>query len=531
MKKRYIYLYLIGWWLFCVACTGNFCDYNTDLSGITVEDLIIDDNGYGIRLGIIQQGIYFNYDYGKGKNWPFQLIQNLNADMFSGYMHDAKPLNGGSNNSDYNMQDGWNSAMWTHMYSYIFPQIYQSENATRDTHPALFGITKILKVEVMHRVTDYYGPIIYRYFANAEKHYQPDTQKEAYYEFFNELDSAVVALTGYIEEKPESNGFARFDILLDGKYSSWVKFANSLRLRLAMRLASIAPDKARSEIEKIKKNDYGFFERGSEKVAVSTKTGYTNPLGELNLVWNETYMNASMESILTGYDDPRLKAYFVPCTDEKFRGEYRGIRQGTCFAHNHYAGLSRLSVTQATDAPLMTASEVWFLRAEAALRGWTDEDEENCYRNGVMTSFEQWGVYGVEDYLKSERIASNFVDTYETENNMEARCKVSPKWNPSDDKEKKLEKIITQKWIAMFPEGCEAWAEQRRTGYPRLFPVRFNHSRNGCIDSETMVRRLHFPGTLQTEDPKQYSALVKALDGEDHEGTRLWWDTGNNNLK
>ena len=87
----------------------------------------------------------------------------------------------------------------------------------------------------------------------------------------------------------------------------------------------------------------------------------------------------------------------------------------------------------------MTASEVWFLRAEAALRGWTDEDEENCYRNGVMTSFEQWGVYGVEDYLKSERIASNFVDTYETENNVEARCKVSPKWNPSDDKEKKLE--------------------------------------------------------------------------------------------
>ena len=110
MKKRYIYLYLIGWWLFCVACTGNFRDYNTDLSGITNEDLNIDDNGYGIRLGIIQQGIYFNYDYGKGKNWPFQLIQNLNADMFSGYMHDAKPLNGGSNNSDYNMQDGWNSA-------------------------------------------------------------------------------------------------------------------------------------------------------------------------------------------------------------------------------------------------------------------------------------------------------------------------------------------------------------------------------------------------------------------------------------
>lgn len=110
----------------------------------------IDYNEHGIRLGVIQQGIYFNYDYGKGKNWPFQLTQNLNADMFSGYMHDGKPLNGGSHNSDYNLQDGWNSAMWGHTYSYIFPQIYQSENATREKHPGFFGVTKILKVEVMH---------------------------------------------------------------------------------------------------------------------------------------------------------------------------------------------------------------------------------------------------------------------------------------------------------------------------------------------------------------------------------------------
>ena len=145
------------------------------------------------------------------------------------------------------MQDGWNSAMWTHMYSYIFPQIYQSENATRDTEPALFGITKVLKVEVMHRVTDYYGPIIYKNFANARNQYRPDTQKEVYYEFFNELDSAVVSLAGYIEKRPESNGFSRFDLLLDGQYSSWVKFANSLRLRLAMRISAVDPDKAYTE--------------------------------------------------------------------------------------------------------------------------------------------------------------------------------------------------------------------------------------------------------------------------------------------
>ena len=95
MMKGHIYIYLLGILLLSVSCTGKFREFNTDQSGITDEDLVIDDNGFGIRLGIIQQGIYFNYDFGKGKNWPFQLIQNLNADMFSGYMHDGKPLNGG----------------------------------------------------------------------------------------------------------------------------------------------------------------------------------------------------------------------------------------------------------------------------------------------------------------------------------------------------------------------------------------------------------------------------------------------------
>ena len=245
---------LIGMVFVFLACTGDFKEINTDKSGVTDEDLQADYNEHGIRLGIIQQGIYFNYDYGKGKNWPFQLTQNLNADMFSGYMHDAKPLNGGSHNSDYNLQDGWNSAMWGHTYEYVFPQIYQSENATRDRMPAFFGITKILKVEVMHRVTDYYGPIVYSHFADPEARYMPNTQKEVYSAFFCELDTAVAVLSDYIVEHPGASEFARFDMLLDGDYDSWIKFANSLRLRLAMRIASVAPDKARAEIQKIKEN-------------------------------------------------------------------------------------------------------------------------------------------------------------------------------------------------------------------------------------------------------------------------------------
>lgn len=527
MRKITIYLcWLLG--MVMLSCTSNFREFNTDLSGITNEDLKADNNDLGIRIGIIQQGIYFNYDYGKGKNWPFQLIQNLNADMFCGYMHDPKPLNGGSHNSDYNLQDGWNSTMWGHTYAYILPQIRQSEDSTRTEQSAFFGITKVLKVEVMHRVTDYYGPIVYTNFANPNGKYMPDTQQKVYENLFLELDTAVTVLTDYIERKPFANDFARFDILLDGEYSSWIKFANSLRMRLAIRLAVVEPEKARSEFLKAFNNEYGVFEAPAELAAVSTNSGYSNPLGELNLVWNETYMNASMESIMNGYNDPRRERYFETCSVAGLEGEYRGIRQGTCFAHNLYNGLSKLKVTQKTDAVLMTAAEVWFIRAEAALRGWTSEEAGECYKTGVSTSFQQYNVSKVDNYLNSDLMATDFIDAYDPENNIKARCLVSPRWIESADREVKLEKIITQKWLAMFPEGCEAWAEQRRTGYPRLFPVRFNNSKNGCIETETMIRRLNFPGSLITENEKQYRALVNALGGEDNAGTRLWWDTGNN---
>lgn len=520
-------------WVFALlltfaSCTGSFRDINTDLSGITDDDLLIDNKSYGIRLGVIQQGIYFNYDYGKGKNWPFQLIQNLNADMFSGYMHDGKPLNGGSHNSDYNLQDGWNSAMWGHTYSYIFPQIYQSENATRDREPGFFGITKILKVEVMHRVTDYYGPIIYTQFASSAAQYIPDTQEAVYKEFFCELDTAVATLSSYVKTNPEATEFSGFDILMDGNYTSWIKFANSLRMRLAMRIATADRERARAEFLKAYNNEYGVLEAESDVVAVSAKKGYTNPLGELNLVWNETYMSAPMESIMNGYDDPRRTVYFTTCQDAVYKGQYRGIRQGTCFSHTSYLGMSKLKVSQSTDAVLMTAAEVWFLRAEAALRNWTDEAAGVCYEKGVTSSLRQHGITQTEEYLNSDKLPADFTDTYDAGNDIAARCKVSPKWIETAGRDVKLEKIITQKWLAMFPEGCEAWAEQRRTGYPRLFPVRFNHSRNGCIDTEIMIRRLNFPSGLQTENAAQYRALVEALGGEDNAGTRLWWDTGTN---
>ena len=518
-----------------LSCTRGFKGMNTDKTGITEDDMKIDYNNLGIPLEIIQEGIYFNYDFGKGKNWPYQIMQNLSADMFCGYMHDYKPLNGGSNNSDYNLQDGWNSSMWENTYAYIFPQIKKSEDSTFNRYPQFYAITKILKVMVMHRVTDYYGPIIYTNFGNEKSEYLPDSQKDAYYAFFKDLDTAIELLSQYIIDYPKAQEFAGFDILLDGKYTTWIKFANSLRLRLSLRISCTDPVKGKAEAGKALENPYGVFEDDQEIVAVSTSKGYINPLGEINQVWGEVYMNANMESILNGYNDPRREVFFEPCTEDivtedsivHLKGKYKGIRQGTMFSHTLYMSHSRTTIRPHTPAILMTAAEMWFLRAEAALRGWTEEDPGDCYRKGISTSFGQWNVpLGL--YMLYNHYASDYTDAFNPEYNIKARCRIGTKWEEEDSPETKLEKIITQKWLALFPEGCEAWAEQRRTGYPRLFPVKYNNSPNHCIDTEIMIRRLNFPGKLKDSDPKLYQTLCRLLEGPDHGGTRLWWDKGEN---
>lgn len=525
-----------------VSCTGRFKDLNTDKAGITDENMQVDLNHLGIPLDVIQQGIYFNYDYGKGKNWPYQLMQNLSADMFSGYMHDYKPLNGGSHNSDYNLQDGWNETLWENTYAYIMPQIKRLEDSTRLKYPAVYAVTEILKVEVMHRVSDYYGPVIYTSFGNKKMIYQPDTQQDVYHYFLDDLKTAVGILENYVNLADYTPEFSRFDLLLDGKVESWIRFANSLRLRLAIRMAMADPDKARQEFADALAGPLGVFEEPTQLVAVTTDEEYSNPLGEINRVWGEVYMNASMESILNGFDDPRREAFFEPCPDDvllpdrdgrdsvliPLKGQYRGIRQGTMFAHTLYSALSKIYVNVQTKPILMTAAEVWFLRAEAALRGWTAEDPRICYEQGIRCSFSQWQVAGVETYLQSDCRAADFEDAFTPENNIKARCLVSPRWDDAASDEMKLERIITQKWLAVFPEGCEAWAEQRRTGYPRLFSVRYNNSRNGCVDTEKMIRRLNYPSSILDSDNGQYEMLVNALGGPDHAGTPLWWDTGRN---
>jgi hypothetical protein len=244
--------------------------------------------------------------------------------------------------------------------------------------------------------------------------------------------------------------------------------------------------------------------------------------------WSDSRAGADIISYMNGYKDPRREKYF---TESSFSsGGYVGMRGGIVVAaKDPLIPCSKIVVGVATPMLWMNASEVAFLKAEGALRGWNmGEQAEALYNKGIELSFEQNGVPGVANYIAD---ATNTPGSYtyplgNTNYDFSAKSAITIKWNGSDTFEKNLERIITQKWIAIFPLGNEAWAEFRRTGYPKLAPVVENRS-GGGVPNGTYVKRLTFSSTEYNENRENVYDAIGLLNGPDSQGTKLWWDKKN----
>ncbi|MNE80278.1 Susd and RagB outer membrane lipoprotein [compost metagenome] len=117
----------------------------------------------------------------------------------------------------------------------------------------------------------------------------------------------------------------------------------------------------------------------------------------------------------------------------------------------------------------------------------------------------------------------NYTDPVNSSNNSSARSAITIKWDETALFENKLERIITQKWLATYPNGQEAWSEFRRTRFPEIFTVVNNYS-GGLINTAAQIRRIPFPNIeYQTNGPAVNQA-VSLLGGPDNGATKLWWD-------
>jgi hypothetical protein len=506
-------------------CTSNFEDINTNPNGISNESLTQLNN----HIGGSFTPMFLNV-FNATPAWNYQLQQGLMGDVYSGYMTPPTPFAGNVNNMTYALVDGWNGFPWSDAYGSVMPYALDVKNAvTQDGDPAgekFIHLANIIKVSAMHRVSDIYGPIRYTKFDDFATTGEYDSQQVAYQAFFADLGAAIDGLKVY-ETSPQ---FIPFDMSsLGGDIAMWRKYANSLRLRLAMRVVKVNPALAKAEGEKSLASDAGLLVATNMYV----NTGYAHPITVISGAWGDIRMSAEMEAILEGFEDGRKEVYFNPATDAALNGAYKGIRMGIEIeAKGQYVGHSSIgSVIDGETIQWMSAAEVWFLKAEASLRGWAGAgNAKSNYENGVKASFTQHGVGGADTYLANNTNTPNdFVDALNAANNIAYASDVKIAYNATGTNEEQLEQIITQKWIAMFPDGQEAWSEFRRTGYPRIFPVMVNNS-NGKIDTNIQIRRINFVQDEVNTNGENVTVAIGYLNGPDNGGTRLWWDIAGSNF-
>lgn len=509
------------------ACTGWFDNVPPYEA---TEDMLDGDN---VKIGAffpqLQRNVISTH------NNQFQLSENLVGDIYSGYMAIPTNFNSNKNNATYFFQDNWLNSPYEKVYTQAIGAYMEiKKNTDGDENSHIYQWAQIIKIASMHRFTDMWGPIPYLAVGSGAMTTPYDSQEAVYMKFFEELDKAVEVLSKFVANNPGSKPMADYDLVYGGDYSKWIKFANSLHLRLAMRLAYVKPDVAQREAEKAVTAQGGLITSNDDNAGVKS-VGANEVINQLWTMWasyQDIRMGASFLSVLDGYDDPRLGKMFSPGKVKEQEGFF-ALRTGINLDTNKDSrlGYSCPNIQSNTPIVWMNAAEVAFLKAEGALRGWNmGIDAQEAYKQGITLSFAEWGAGSPDAYMSdTEKTAANYVDPLISSNNINAVSHITIAWNESDSKDKNLERIITQKWIAMFPNGQEAWTEYRRTGYPQLFPVKINNSA-GTIDTDIQIRRMPFAKSEYTLNPDGIQKAVELLGGSDHGGTRLWWDVENKSV-
>lgn len=513
------------------SCTKDFEKYNVDQTKILDQDVKVPT----VFIPIEQQ-IFTSY----------QIAQNLNADAYAGYSTPPQTFGRSLYNMNYVFVDGWNQSAFNDIYTKIIGPIKNKLGAigVKASLPDFWAIALIIEVEAIDRVTDKFGPAPYSKVGTSLTTIPYDSQQSIYQQMFLQLDTATSNLSTYIAANPGKKPFINSDVVFQGDYLQWRKLANSLRLRLAMHIVKIDPTTAKAQAEKAMSAVGGLLAAEGDVAAIAGSG--QNDYYVITASYTDNSMSASIQSYMVGYKDPRISKYFLPVNTDatkpgplaaQYAGQYIGIRIGSDVkAKPAYSGYSvyNYESTFTSTAPqvIMTAAEAWFLKAEASLRGWTGAgDAQLNYETGIARSMSQYGVGSSASAYIGDAVSkpTAYVDPQAAVNNSPALSTVTIKWDAAASNEVKLERIITQKWLAMFPEGQEAWTEFRRTGYPKLFPV-VNNNSNGTIDTQIQVRRLPYPINEYSVNAEGVKSGVSLLGGLDNGGTRLWWDVNKGNF-
>jgi len=539
--KTKAYKYIVGVLALSLFTACDFQKVNTNEFELLPEEGLMDGISIGGPITAMQKCVFPVGTQADGTSVAnrYQTAYNLAADCWSGYFGQNNNW-GGPNNLNYFLKDGWVASSYTESYSTVVPLWQDLKDKTETQFPEVFALAQILKISAWHKATDMFGPIPYKEAGKGLITVPYDSQEEVYKAMFKELSDAIEVLTKYADNG-NSKLLPNADAVYAGDVHKWVVYANSLMLRLAMRVYYADAALSKKYALQAVNHSYGVMKTKDDeaKMERGASLEFKNNLDVLINQYNECRMGSSMLAYLGGYQDPRLPKYFNTSTVSQAvtvgtYGKYSGVPTGHDVSSNDaFRDSSRPAITSTTPTYWMRASEVYFLLAEAALHGFAvGGTAESLYEKGIEMSFEENGIASSEvaDYMSSglKPSAYSFHLTNPGVNvDVPAVTEATTAWSGTD--EEKLEKIMIQKWIALYPNGQEAWTEYRRTGYPKLHSVVTNYS-NGEIDSEVGIRRMRFPTNKSTsaEDIANLESARKLLRGGlDKAGTRLWWDNKN----
>ncbi|WP_329904905.1 RagB/SusD family nutrient uptake outer membrane protein [Porphyromonas pogonae] len=550
-RFKYIYYSIVKGALACsllafVGCTKDFESINKNPLDPDAQQKEYDGVGLGGYFTDFQKRVIPTRSPGESTDRPneYQVMLNLASDNWIGYFSPmVNKFNNGNNFTTYYMIEGWVNYAYSTSFNNIINTWMQIKDQThikektadgkviyknKDLlNQSVFSLAQIIKIQALHRTTDMFGPMPYSKIGLGQLKVPYDSQESIYRSFLAELEEAVQTLTNYSASSKEI--IADFDGVYHGDVKKWIKLGNSLMLRLAMRVRYADPELAKKYAITATTHPGGTIDDVAEIACLKNSTRF-NYLNSLKLIWDsysDTRMGATIYSYLKGFGDSRIDSYFrrgKAADREDFFAIRTGIPQQS--KADFYKNYSVPNVEDDTPVYWFKASEVLFLKAEAALYGLIQGNSKDFYEKGVAKSFEENNVR-LGSYLSTKASSGNYDDVLNPTYSATAPSKLSKVWDQAQTDEEHLEQIITQKYIAIFPDGQEAWSEWRRTGYPKQITAFENRTNAGVVSSDGYkygVRRFPFPLSEKQQNKDNVNAALPLLQGPDNSATRLWWD-------
>lgn len=390
------------------------------------------------------------------------------------------------------------------------------EDGVAAKDPSLWAPALIMQQWEFGYLTDNWGDVPYSQALAADSAapvLKPayDPQQQIYQGLFAKLATADSALSGVTK-----SALGAADPIYSGNIAAWRKFANSLRVRDAMRIVNADPTEASKQLQAALTDAGGVFTSNTDnaKLVWPGDNIFNNPWAVNFTSRDDDRMSKTFIDTLKFYNDPRLAIYAMPTAaiPNTYAGQPNGLTNATAVAYSDsssrpgaifYPGAVAYGTGNyggnggKQPSYLMTYAELLFIQAEAAERGMgglTSGQAAGFYNQAITASMMQWGITD-----------QSAINAYLAQSGVVYQGGVAG-----------LKQIALQKWIALYSDGGQAWFEWRRTCVPTLKP-------GPAAIFSYVPRRFKYPTSEQSANGAQVQAAIARMGG-DANNTTMWWD-------